>query len=706
MKEMRKILKKATALLLAVVMAFTPIMVSAEESAEPFAVTTATAVATATQFMDALSIAGINMAVVDIDSGFSWVHGLGYADATNQVPVTEYTLFNIASTGKVFTAVAIMQLVEQGLLCLDEPIVTYLPNFSVLPHPMFGGDYRNITTRMLLTHTSGMHEFQGEGWASIGTGQDRYGMNTIMPQLEALHMQNAEMNRITYNNAGYVLLGVLVAAITGADNYFDGFVNFTQENIFDVLGMDGTSFEISDANRAYIAPPHDNAATLSEFFIYIGGTPAGGAVSNAVDMAVFMQSMLAGEEILSRETIAEMATVQTRDILFPTAAPTGMHMGLGLMELTLPSGMVKLGHGGNLQHHAELILDFDNGIGVFVSTNSATGAAAVGQIGEIIWAAAVYEKTGEALPMTGSLGTPFVTSNLQDLVGRYAMAGELVLTDDGTLVFPAIMGVPMPVELTPVGDGTFDSILGNLMFVEVEGIMFVVSPAITGERIELVAGNAIERWVGEYDFVDATGNLLATVTIEVDENGFAFFNQAGSAFVMNSADDYTFYFPGRTRMFGEVITFSMVDDVAFMRVSGQEPIARAAIEADAPSQALEPSYLPRLVIGSDVISVMGEQYSMEHAPFLCLEYGRTMIALYDLAGIFTEQANWNAEEGIATIPLDNGSIVITEGYSLPNGMGMLHIVDGNVFVPLAYVAYNLGLQVEWDGAAQVVYVRF
>ena len=167
---MRKFIKKATAVLLAATMVLTPIAVSAEETTELFEATKHVATQQATEIMEALSIAGMTIAVVDIDSGFIWLQGLGYANAATREPVTEYTLFSVGSTAKTFTAVAVMQLVEAGLLDLDEPIVTYLPEFSLLPNPAFGGDFRNITARMLLAHVSGVHEFQGEGFFSVGCG--------------------------------------------------------------------------------------------------------------------------------------------------------------------------------------------------------------------------------------------------------------------------------------------------------------------------------------------------------------------------------------------------------------------------------------------------------------------------------------------------------------------------------------------------------
>lgn len=450
---MKKTFKRMVAGVLAATMMIMPINIMADETSGMFETTKQVALEQTAALMEMFGVPGVTMALVDVDSGFTWTQGLGYAYAAGGVAVTEHTLFPIASSAKVFTAVAVMQLVEAGLLDLDEPIITYLPEFSVLPNPLYGGDYRNITTRMLLTHTSGLHEALGDYFVNIYGGPNRYIMNSMLPFLASQHMQNEEINRITYNNTGYILLGILVARLSGAENYFDGFVNFAQENIFNPAGMSSSSFDITPYNRPYIALPHYDAETASEFFLYIGGTPAGGMVSNAVDMARFMHIMLNGgiygndesTRILQPSTIEAMLPVENFGINFPTSAPTGMEMGLGFMHLSRSNGAISTGHGGNLLHHTEMIIDFENGIGVFVSVNAIAGGAVPGLIGEAIWKAAVYEKTGVEVPLNAYFGTPFVAENLEELVGWYATAGELRLNQDGVLYFPSPLGLPIAV---------------------------------------------------------------------------------------------------------------------------------------------------------------------------------------------------------------------------------------------------------------------
>jgi len=709
---MRKLIKKATAVFLAATIVLTPVVVSAEATAEHLEATRQMAVAQAAEFMETLSIAGMTIAVVDIDNDFTWLYGLGYADAANHIPVTEQTLFNIASTAKVFTAVAIMQLVEAGVLDLDEPIVTYLPEFSVLPNPVHGGDYRNITTRMLLTHVSGIHEFHGDG-ASTTDGKDRDFMNRLIPSLANLHMQNAELNRITYNNTGYALLGILVARLTGSVNYLDGFVNYARENIFTPAGMVSSSFYVDDGNRANIALAHIDATTPLGAYLYTSAPSVGGMVSNAYDMARFMHIMLSGGgDILLPETVAAMRQPQDFGILFPNDMPN-TPMGLGLMHVIHADGVVTTGHGGNLLHHTEFLLDFDNGIGVFVSGNSISSAGASTPLANLILRAAVEEKTGLPMPATTSTNlTPH--TDVTRIAGWYAgmtlgSTVELTLDEEGLLHISGIPGLPT-LPLTPAADGSFEAMFGRLWFQEVEGIVFMhlgaqTAPLMVAERIEVShASPGFAAWVGEYHFLMPDGEIGATAIVGINEDGFAYSSIGGLMAFMNHAYDNNFHYAGRVREFGSVVRFSMEGDTAVMSYSGNR-LVRAISPIDSIDESTEVTTTQlRFVIGNTEFTYNSIPRTMENAPFLDGEYSRAMIPLSVVAEIFGAEVSWADETQTATILLGEIRLVVSAVEPLSYNLGMAHYVNGRIFVPLRYVAHALGMQVSWDSTNQVIYV--
>ncbi|MFL5341292.1 MAG: serine hydrolase domain-containing protein, partial [Gemmataceae bacterium] len=92
----------------------------------------------------------ISVALVD-DQTVIWAKGFGFADAAKKVPATADTVYRVGSVSKLFTDLAIMKLVEEGKLKLDEPVTTYLPNFA--PKNPSG---KAITLRQLMTHHSGL----------------------------------------------------------------------------------------------------------------------------------------------------------------------------------------------------------------------------------------------------------------------------------------------------------------------------------------------------------------------------------------------------------------------------------------------------------------------------------------------------------------------------------------------------------------------
>ncbi|MCL2103053.1 MAG: serine hydrolase, partial [Syntrophorhabdaceae bacterium] len=351
--------------------------------------TLTTAVLTAVQLMEAMSIAGMTVAIVDTQNDYIWTRGFGYADAENQINVNEETLFHIGSTSKLFTAIAIMQLVEAGAIDLDEPIVTYLPELYIPTHPYYGGDYRNITTRMLLTHVSGL---PGDVFAPyfVPVGHDTDWMNRLIPALANIPMQNRETERMAYCNNGFILMDIMVARAYGHENYFHGFGRVIDDHVFTPLGMDMSSFIITDHNKPYASMPHLDADTTHEF-LYAQIAGVGGMVSNAKEMAMFVEAILnGGNGIISEETLRRMISVQDFD--FSTSAP--VEMGLGFMRITRPDGFDTIGHGGNTGHfNTELLLDFEAGLGVFVSNNTGTNGAS-SMLAEAILRSALREKTG------------------------------------------------------------------------------------------------------------------------------------------------------------------------------------------------------------------------------------------------------------------------------------------------------------------------
>ena len=492
--------------------------------------------------MEQASIAGMTVAIVDAETGFTWTQGFGYANAANQTAVTEHTVFPLASISKTFTAVAVMQLVEEGVLDLDRPIVYYLPDFSLAPSPT-GGNYRNITARMLLSHTSGILPGM-MGYGVLTTESYAGWLNNLLYNLSNYFMVSPENTVFTYANNGFDVLGILVAQLTGNTNFHDDFIAYTQENIFERLGMTRSSFEITSAIAPVLASPHVDATTVDEF-LYFNFLPTGGVMSNARDMAVFMHTLLGdGGQLLSQNSLDQIFTVHDFDF---SASLGGMRYGLGVMYRIAGNGFESVGHGGTLLHyHSDMVFDLDSGIGVFVSLNSITGLPIAGAVAGDLLQLAVQEKTGELslqAPRADANATAITmtTAQLEALTGVYLSSGEyyVITLNNGVLYFnlPTVPSIP-PLALTPLSDGSFVAeMLGRVWFnpmtVNGEATMALslgnlgVAPvAFRGNMEDFLASDEfIDEWAGVFEAVNEGiyRSLTTHFVSGVDSFGLAYF---------------------------------------------------------------------------------------------------------------------------------------------------------------------------------------
>jgi CubicO group peptidase (beta-lactamase class C family) len=155
--------------------------------------------------------------------------GYGFANLEHQIPVTPHSIFQSGSVGKQFTAAAIMLLEEQGKLRLDEKIARYLPRTNAR--------WGSITVRHLLTHTSGIPEYEGE----VDDRRD-YSERQLTELVGLLPRRSPPGQAFEYSNSGYLLLGVIIHTVTGKFH-----ADYIRENVFEPLGME-TARIVSDAD--------------------------------------------------------------------------------------------------------------------------------------------------------------------------------------------------------------------------------------------------------------------------------------------------------------------------------------------------------------------------------------------------------------------------------------------------------------------------
>ena len=208
------------------------------------------------------------------------------------------TPYSLASVGKVFTQVAIGQLVDQGRVTLDAPIGTYLQG---LPPEIAA-----VTVAQLLQHRSGVRGnimFTPESAAAMRRARTA---RELLPMVVSQPLAFPPGSRTEYSNGGYFLLGAIVEAVSGLD-----YPDYLEQRIFRPLGMTG-SRAAADARTAPSmsrmrgpgGPPLERPAAMPAAAI-IPGNPAGDSVSTADDLARLARALL-GERLLSAATKARL----------------------------------------------------------------------------------------------------------------------------------------------------------------------------------------------------------------------------------------------------------------------------------------------------------------------------------------------------------------------------------------------------------------
>ena len=183
----------------------------------------------ARRVIESFGLAGVAVGVVK-DGALVYAHGFGVRSLATGEPVTPRSLFHLASVSKPFVATAVVQLVEQGRVALDAPVVTYLPYFR-LHDPR----YAAITVRHLLTHTGGMPDAEDYRW--YAPEDDDAALERYVRSLADVELIAAPGERYRYSNAAFEVLGDVIAKASGQT--FEGYV---KAHILDPLGMCDSTF--------------------------------------------------------------------------------------------------------------------------------------------------------------------------------------------------------------------------------------------------------------------------------------------------------------------------------------------------------------------------------------------------------------------------------------------------------------------------------
>ena len=249
------------------------------------------------------NLGGITIGIVSGGHLF-WTKSYGYADTEKKIPATKDNVFAIGSITKQFTALMLLQLVEQGKVRLSDPVEKYLPEVKKLQNQF--ADAPPITLIQLATHTSGLDREPNDEQMLYIKGHVPEWDKKLIATIPLTRFIYEPGTRYSYSNIGYAILGAALSRAAG-----EPYVEYVQKRILKVLGMSDTAFLLDDKmkkNRVkgFLIENGKADAEEPERQVREGRgwrIPSGGLYSTVEDLARFVAFELGEEntEVLSKK---------------------------------------------------------------------------------------------------------------------------------------------------------------------------------------------------------------------------------------------------------------------------------------------------------------------------------------------------------------------------------------------------------------------
>jgi len=441
-------------------------------------------------FMKKTKAVGIAVAVVDSDK-VVYAEGFGYADKAAGKKVTDTTTFMIGSISKVVTATAVMQLVEQGTIALDSPIVNYLPEFTVKTR----FKARPITVRDLLTHESGLPTdvFNGEF-----LGQHPFpGIDTFYRTVPTVfaneYVTNPPHTVHSYSNPGFSLLGNIVERMSKRT-----YREYMKDSIFSRLGMNHSAIGFNDERVKHsFSKCYDKDRETDP--LYGRDTPVGGIVTNIADFSLFIKMLfshgtLGDSRILADSTLARMWAPQNADLPYEVST-----MGLGYGVSDPAESLQAVGHSGGLPNFYSLFVAFTKiKLGFVVFSNSSQGnpGEVLAKLVETFYMNKMGTKLPEMPPVPKMQEIKLSARRLQEIAGYYQTTAGITHAD--VKGKHCVVYLEKPFMLIAHSDSVFSlqyKILG-LIPVRVPNVT-IETHAVSGRTIVVLRSRGIIKVAGE-----------------------------------------------------------------------------------------------------------------------------------------------------------------------------------------------------------------
>ena len=413
------------------------------------------------------AIPAISIALVD-GQRVVWAAGRGWADSANGSRATASTVYRVGSVSKLFTDMAIMQLVARGTLQLDAPVQRYVPDFH--PRNLFGGV---ITIRELTSHRAGLTREPPVGNYFDDTSPS---LAATVASLNRTALVYAPGTHTKYSNAGVAVLGYVLEKTQR-----EPFASYLQRTLLKPMGLEHSAFVPSAHGEPELAKGTMWTVDGRRFDapgFQLGMAPAGSMYSTVLDLGKFVEMLFAGgvapngRRILSRASLDSMWT--------PQFAPAGLHLGYGIgFNIGQLDGRRTVGHDGAIYGFATTLLAMpDDSLGavVIASLDVANGVTDhIARVALRLMADAVAGRQLAAIDST----VPLASGRALSLMGRYRGANDTVDLEEyeGRLFAIPTRGGSRA-ELRAPGIGSPD-------------VLVVDDPLAFGARIEVLQGGRI-----------------------------------------------------------------------------------------------------------------------------------------------------------------------------------------------------------------------
>ena len=299
----------------------------------------------------------------------------GFADIKNNKKTSKTTTYNLYSITKTFTALAILQLAEQKKIDIEQPVITYLPNFPYSSR---------ITVRQLLNHSSGIPNPIPLSWIHLTDEHMLFDRNYFFNQIFTSNKKKKSNpnEKYTYSNLGYVLLGRLIENISGIS-----YEEYIRVNILEILGIKNEEMDFTISNFKQHAKGYHKKYSFSNAILgfmidkskfmnttegkwnsfnnfYVNGAPYGGLVGNSTALVKYGQELLKPNCRLIKEEYKKMLFTEN---FTKSSKPTGMCLSWFSGKLGENKYVTHAGGGGG--YYCEIRIYPDKGIGSVIMFN-------------------------------------------------------------------------------------------------------------------------------------------------------------------------------------------------------------------------------------------------------------------------------------------------------------------------------------------------